>query len=208
MHSHIQQKHIILEDLDAAGAEAASGDDAPHHVGATGGPAGAEVRKLVRLGAWQFFSDAHTGLPVDPQAIPEAIIVSTIHLEPFVARGDVQLHGELEALTRGLEHLQGLLEYQPIYLVLPDIKTPFAHKVRESVRGYAWIQLVSVPMRYPFDDFAILARHLGLGGGPESPVWALPTAASSPSIRLSRSPGRARSGSSRSAGLPWGSPCI
>ncbi len=139
-------------------------------------PGAAGRRELVRLGAWQFVSDARTGLPADPEATPSAVIVSTIHLEPFLARGDVQLAGRLSEFARGLTHIQSFLEYEPIYLVVPAIHAPLVRKIRESVRGTAWIELVSVPLRYPFDHFGILARHLGLKADPERPVWALPVA--------------------------------
>ncbi len=167
--------HMILEDLDAS-REGPAIDDGPADVDAGRRPAGETVSELVRLGAWQFFEDAHTGLPVDPQATPSAVIVSTIHLEPFVARGDVQLFGRLDTFARGLQHIQSLLEYQPIHLVLPNIDTPFAREVRESLRGHAWIRPVSVPLRYPYDDLAILARHLGIRRDPGSLVWGVPTA--------------------------------
>jgi len=124
---------------------------------------------------WGFMSDAHTQLLPDPFSTPRAVIVSTMHLEPFTVRGDVQLHKRLARFTRGLEQLQGLLEYQPIHLIVPDIKSDFATKVRQALRGYAWVKLVQVPLRYPFDNFAILARALGLKADADNPVWALPT---------------------------------
>jgi hypothetical protein len=58
-----------------------------------------------------------------------------VQLEPFKARGDVQLRERLRSFTRCLEHLKSLVEYQPIPLVLPDIDTKFANDIRERVRG-------------------------------------------------------------------------
>jgi len=62
----------------------------------------AKRRRLVRLGAWQFFEDAHTGRLPDPFGVPRAVIVSTARLEPFGLRGDAQLAGRLDAFERGL----------------------------------------------------------------------------------------------------------
>lgn len=95
-------------------------------------------------------------------------------LEPFVARGDAQLHKRLSNFTRGLEQLQSLLEYQPIYLVMPDIKSEFANLIRNHIHGHAWAKMVEIPLIYPYDDFAILARKLGLKRS-EGPIWAVRT---------------------------------
>jgi len=140
----------------------------------TGGGAEARRRALVRLGVWPFFEDAHTGRVPDPSAAPQAVLVSTVRLEPFLARGDAQLAGRLDAFARGLERLQSLLEYQPMYLVVPDVQAALAERLHESLRGHAWLQIITIRPRYPFDHPAILARGLGLAadGGP---VWALRT---------------------------------
>jgi len=143
----------------AAEAEA----DARHGVHAQ--PAGSEAarrQKLVDLGAWTFFRDASTGQVPDPAAQPQAILVSTVNFEPFSARGSVQISRRLAGFTRGLEHLQSLLEYQPIYLVVPHAEGELADRVRETVRGHAYLKVVYVPRRYPFDHPALLARNLGL----------------------------------------------
>jgi Na+-transporting NADH:ubiquinone oxidoreductase subunit A len=127
------------------------------------------------LGAWQFMDDAHTGGMPDPFGTPRAVIVSTVQLDPFVARGDVEIRKRLRHFTRGLEHLQSLLEYQPMYLVVPDIGSPLAQQVRETVRGYARVKLVQVPLRYPFDNRTLIARGLGLAQAPDGPVWFVGT---------------------------------
>ncbi len=168
--------HIVLEDL--AGPSTGPRDpmtDAAHAPGEAG--AGPDKRQdLVELGAWPFLADAHTGAVPDPYGTPQAVIISTINLEPFVARGDVQLHKRLSRFTRALEHVQSLLEYQPIYLVLPEAKTDFAQRVRQAVRGYAWVKPVHVARKYPNDHVTLLARGLGLTRDPDSPVWAVPVA--------------------------------
>ncbi len=129
-------------------------------------------QKLLALGAWQFVYDAHSRRIADPSEAPQAVIVSTMALEPFLARGDVQLAESLETFTRGLKHIQSLLEYQPIYLIVPDVQSELGRKVHEAVRGYAWVEPVTVPLKYPYDNFTVLARGLGLksSGGP---VWGL-----------------------------------
>ncbi len=163
--------HIVLEDVSHMAEEPYHPRQDDAHVPRVMGSMGMKRYKLLELGAWEFLGDAFSGALPDPFGVPQAVIVSTLRLEPFAARGDVQLRKRLANFTRGLEHLQSLLEYQPIYLVLPDINSQFARRVRETLRGYAWVKLIQVPLRYPFDDFAILARRLGLRRS--EPVWSL-----------------------------------
>ena len=154
--------YIVLTDIKPPAEKVYVPEKDFPHVVQEMGSAGMKRYKLLSLGAWQFFYDAYTGQLPDPLGTPQAVIVSTLSLEPFMARGDVQLHNRLLQFTRGLEHLQSLLEYQPIYLVMPDVKSPFASQVREHIRGYAWAKIIQVPMKYPYDNFEILARGLGL----------------------------------------------
>lgn len=128
--------------------------------------------KLLGLGAWQFFHDAHTGEVPDPYGVPSAVIVNTLNLEPFLARGDVQIRKRLGDFTRGIEHLQSFLEYQPIYLILPAAESELAVRIREKVRGYAWIQVVEIPFRYGLDNSRVLARELGLKRS-DGVVWGM-----------------------------------
>ncbi len=163
--------HITLEDITQLEKRPRAAEKDMLHIQP---PAGADDKrvKLLRLGAWQFIADAFTGRLPDPHGTPQAVIVSTLSLEPFVARGDVQLKRRLLNFTRGLEHLQSLLEYQPIYLVMPDITSPFARQVHEKIRGYAWVRLVEIPLRYGLEHPHVLARALGLSteGGA---VWSI-----------------------------------
>jgi Na+-transporting NADH:ubiquinone oxidoreductase subunit NqrA len=154
--------HITLEDITEEPEEPYHPDEDAEHVPKGAGSGGMKRYKLLELGAWQFVRDAHTGELPDPFAAPRAVIVSTVSLEPFVARGDVQILKRLSHFTRGLEHLQSLVEYQPIYLVMPDLRSDFAREVRERLRGYAWVKMIEIPLKYPYDDFAVLARSLGL----------------------------------------------
>jgi len=164
--------HISLTDVAHVAEEPYHPHEDLAHVPKDIGSAGMRRYKLLELGAWQFLHDAHTGELPDPFGIPRAVIVSTLNLEPFRARGNVQITKRLSSFTRGLEHVQSLLEYQPIYLVLPEFESELAARIRETLRGYAWVQVISVPLRYPFDDFALLARFLGLKAGSEQPIWA------------------------------------
>ncbi len=164
--------HIVLTDVSPPVEKIHVPEkDLPHIVHEMGA-AGIKRYKLLSLGAWQFFYDAYTGQLPDPLGTPQAVIVSTLSLEPFLTRGDVQLHNRLLQFTRGLEHLQSLLEYQPIYLIMPNVKSPFASQVREHIRGYAWAKLIQVPLKYPYDNFNILARALGLKKA-AGPIWAV-----------------------------------
>lgn len=164
--------HIVLEDIAELEERARVSEEEPPHIVRQMGAAGIKRYKLLTLGAWQFFYDAYTGALPDPLGTPQAIIVSTLSLEPYVARGDAQLHHRLLDFTRGLEHLQSLLEYQPIYLIMPDISSAFASRVREQIRGYAWAKLIEIALKYPYDNFNILARVLGLKKE-AGPVWAV-----------------------------------
>ncbi len=168
--------HIKLEDITKEPEEPYHPDEDMAHVPRGMDSAGIKRYRLLMLGAWRFLSDAHTGGLPDPFGRPRAVIVSTVHLEPFVARGDVQIHKRLSHFTRGLEHLQSLLDYQPIYLVLPDVRSEFANEVRERLRGYASVKMIEIPLRYPYDNLAVLARSLGLGKEPGSPVWGIAAA--------------------------------
>ena len=167
------KRHIVLEDV-AQEPEGPydSRHDAPH-IAKDGKSSEAHRQKLLACGAWQFVEDAYEGSMPDPFGTPQAVIVSVLRLEPFMARGDVQLKKRIGSFVRGLEQLQSLLEYQPIYLALPDQRSSVAKEISERIKGYAWVKPVQVPVKYPHDDFALVARRLGLQRSEESPVWAM-----------------------------------
>jgi len=169
------ENHIVLENLAASPQRVHVADERPSHAPRESLSVGEKREKLLALGAWQFLYDAHTGELPDPSGTPRAVLVSTVALDPFVARGDVQLRERLTAFARGLEHLQSLLEYQPIYLVMPDVHSALASEVREMSRGRAWVRRVEIPLRYGLDSLSVLARRLGLMRDPQQPVWALRT---------------------------------
>jgi Na(+)-translocating NADH:ubiquinone oxidoreductase A subunit len=168
------ENHIVLEDIAQLEEHADIAEKELQHVEREMGATGIKRYKLLSLGAWQFFSDAFTGALPDPLGTPQAVIVSTLSLEPFLTRGDVQLHKRLINFTRGLEHLQSLLEYQPIYLIMPNISSEFANLIRNQIRGYASVKMLEIPLKYPYNHFTILARRLNLkpDGGP---VWSVRT---------------------------------
>ena len=162
-----QADHAVLTDL---GAPAGEEQSAPVHA-PTGGDAAGKRQQLVDLGAWAFVEDAYSGAMVDPKGNPEAVIVSTLRLEPYQARGDVQMMQSLLGFIRGLEHIQSLLEYQPIYLLFPNVNSEFAQQARQQLRGHAWIRLVEVPLLYPHDSMLLTARRLGFKR--DQVVWTL-----------------------------------
>jgi Na(+)-translocating NADH:ubiquinone oxidoreductase A subunit len=168
------KNHIVLENVARLDEHASIAEKEMSHIAQEMGVGGIKRYKLLSLGAWQFFYDAFTGALPDPLGAPQAILVSTLSLEPFVTRGDVLLQKRLLNFTRGLEHLQSLLEYQPIYLAMPDITSEFANLIRNQIRGYAWAKMLEIPLRYPYDNFAILARRLGLRRA-DGPIWAVRT---------------------------------
>jgi Na+-transporting NADH:ubiquinone oxidoreductase subunit A len=168
------ENHILIEDVAQLEERADIVEEEMLHIEKEMGAGGTKRYKLLSLGAWQFFYDAFTGELPDPLGTPQAILVSTLSLEPFLARGDVQLHRRLLNFTRGLEQLQSLLEYQPIYLAMPNITSEFASLIRNQIRGYAWVKMLEIPLKYPYDNFSVLARRLDLKPG-NGPVWAVRT---------------------------------
>lgn len=168
------ENHIVLEGVAQLAEHADIVEEEMLHIEKEMGVGGIKRYKLLTLGAWQFFYDAFTGRLPDPLGTPQAVIVSTLSLEPFLARGDVQLHRRLLNFTRGLEQLQSLLEYQPIYLAMPNIRSEFANLIRNQIRGYAWVKMLEIPLKYPYDNFGILARRLDLRSS-KGPVWAVRT---------------------------------
>ncbi|MDP6543551.1 MAG: 4Fe-4S dicluster domain-containing protein [Phycisphaerae bacterium] len=167
--------HIVIENLSCP-PDPTDDPDVPAHVSYDPSQVAEKCRKLLDLGAWQFVSNARTQRVADPQGTPSAVIVSTVHLEPFVARGSAICADNVNELVRGLEHLQSLLEYQAIHLVLPNVELELAQNIQEIIRGHAWLKLSEVPlqMRYPFDNQTLLARHLGLFVEGDETVWYLP----------------------------------
>jgi len=189
---HASDGHVVIEGAAASAEQQYDPEADIPHVPKDPGEADRKRRQLLALGAWQFFSDAHTGMLPDPFGTPRAVIVSTLQLEPFQTRGDVQIGKRLVDFTRGLEHIQSLLErrdapvgrlrratgtslHQPIHLVFPRVNSRLGAELRERLRGHAWVNIVHVPLRYPFDNFRLLARYLGLKPNPKEPVWAVQT---------------------------------
>jgi len=158
--------HIVLSDLGdrPACADEALVDALP----------GVQARqRLLDMGAWQHFADAHTGALPDPHGAPRAVIVHTVSFEPFTARGDALLTGAFSGFIRGLGHVQSLLEYQPIHLVVPEVNSALAKRVLDAVRGFAWIKVYPVPLRYPADNPRLIMRRLGgFAADAKHPVWA------------------------------------
>ena len=159
--------HIVLEGLEPAR------ESVPAPAADTG--SGVSTRRLLELGVWQFFSDARTREPVDPAGTPAAVIATTLRLEPFLAGGEAQLEGALERLTRGLSHLRELASAAPLYVVVPDADQQLAADIRAAASRCPDAHVVSVPLRFPFDDPALLARYLKLPSVFDVTVWALST---------------------------------
>ena len=166
--------HVVLDGLDPGDSNRASGAPSRPSHGDAGDPAGSLPGRLLALGAWQFFAEARTREPVDPAATPSAMIATTLRLEPFLAGGEAQLEGAVERLARGLELLASTAPDAPLYVVVPDSDAPLAAEVRAVASRCAGARVVAVPLRFPFDDPALLARYLRLPSGPDDTVWSLP----------------------------------
>ena len=151
-------RHVVIENpkppADAAIDDAGFGPDA-----------------LLRLGAWTYFADAATGDVPDPAEKPKAVIVSTLHLDAFLVRGDVQLAGALDEFARGLELLHSLAGDVPFHLVIPRLSSELTLQVKELANRQPWLRRLEVELRYPFDNCKLAAEQLGIGDA--SPVWTL-----------------------------------
>jgi Na+-transporting NADH:ubiquinone oxidoreductase subunit NqrA len=88
--------HIVLTDISPPAEKVYIPEKASPHIVQEMGAAGIKRYKLLSLGAWQFFSDAYTGRLPDLLGTPQAVIISTASLEPFVVRGDVQLRARTD----------------------------------------------------------------------------------------------------------------
>ncbi|NOY80539.1 MAG: 4Fe-4S dicluster domain-containing protein [Kiritimatiellaeota bacterium] len=128
-------------------------------------------RRLVRLGAWAHFYDVRTRCVPDPDLSPAAVVVTTFMSEPVVTRGSTLLRGEFEAFLEGLKAIQSLLDYQPILLLVPRIRSALGEKVVAAIRGEAWVKLRLIPARYPYGDPRLHLGALGLARGQDAPVW-------------------------------------
>lgn len=170
----VAERHVVLEELghEDADTEGSRGALDAAHIPADLDPSVMKRHKLVRLGAWEFFADAHLDTIPDPFGTPQAVIVTTANFEPYHVRGDILLRRSFTAFTRGLEQIQSLLEYQRIYLAVPETESELAARVRETVRGHAWVKVVAIPLQYPGGHPRVLARRLGLKPDPEQPVWS------------------------------------
>jgi Na(+)-translocating NADH:ubiquinone oxidoreductase A subunit len=166
--------HVTIEEVMPDAPRLEFGYPAAYDIPADLEPRETTIRKLIRKGAWQYFTDAFTGRVPDPAAVPQAVIISTVNLEPASVRGDAQLESRLTNFLRGLEQLQPLLEYQPIHLVFPIFRSKLGLAIREIARGMAWICLHEIPLLYPYDHPRILARRLGLDPA-AGVVWTLRT---------------------------------
>jgi Na+-transporting NADH:ubiquinone oxidoreductase subunit NqrA len=158
---------IVLEEATVAG-------------GAVSDP-GSDIReKLVRLGAWQYFSDAQTYRLPDPAGTPAGVIVSSVRLEPYTAAAEVLLEEKVPNFVKGLVHLHGMLgDDIPVYLVvptsrfdIPDLKNKFFSipydgtvlkaLMSEVAARCPWVECVEVPLRYPFGKPKVATQKLGL----------------------------------------------
>ncbi len=129
-------------------------------------------RRLVRLGAWAHFHDVWTGSVPDPDQPPAAVVVTTFKREPFLTRGSTLLREEFEAFLEGLKAIQSLLDYQPIFLLVPSIRSALGEKVVSAIRGEAWVRLRMIPARYPYGDPKLHLGELGLARSQGAPVWS------------------------------------
>lgn len=134
--------------------------------------ASGKIERLFRFGAWEYFYDAFTCRLPDPSAAPQAVIVSTLSLEPFLIRGDVRLNENIKSFATGIEHLASICPQRQIHLVLPKLNTPLVSSLLDLVGSK--VNIVHVDLKYPYDHANIVARHLNLRSA-DGAVWSLKT---------------------------------
>jgi Na+-transporting NADH:ubiquinone oxidoreductase subunit A len=168
--------HIVLDELEPPeqASETTSSNTGPSATPSAGElPAGFSAAALVELGVWQFFFDVHTGEPVDPAASPHAVMVPIARLEPFVTGGEALLSGNIDALARGISLLHLLFPGSTVCAVVPDADDPLAREVKKAASDCGCARVLTIPLRYPFDHPALLARLAGLAGEPHARLWAI-----------------------------------
>jgi Na(+)-translocating NADH:ubiquinone oxidoreductase A subunit len=167
----VEQRELTLENVRKSAEQQVSPGEAPESAKAMGAK-GARLWKLLRLGAWQFFSDAPTGDLPDPFTAPQAVVVSTFRMDSFVPATEVLLRDRVSEFARGLEHVRGLAGDCKLYLVIPDVKSEISDQFRSIAGERPWIQLFEVPLKYPFGNLKLNAQRLGLDSG-KGIVWGL-----------------------------------
>ncbi len=165
-----QEGHIVLDELEVPPQEPDAGSSAPARIGEL--PPGFSVATLVEMGVWQFLSDARTGAPVDPAVSPDVVMVPAVRLEPFVTGGEAQLPGNVDAFARGLSLLHAIFPDCAVCAVVPDTDDPLALEAKEAATKCGCARVLTIPLRYPFDNPALLARLTGLAGDPHAQLWA------------------------------------
>jgi Na+-transporting NADH:ubiquinone oxidoreductase subunit A len=179
-----REGHVVLEDLETPGdhgdpgdlqgegsrerAESPESQDDPVVQGN-----GISAARLLELGVWQFFADARSRTPVDPAESPDILVVAALSLEPFVVGGEALLSDETDGLARGVARLHSLFPACAVCVAVPDSPEPLAVRVREAARKCGCARVLRVPMRYPFDDPALLDRLAGLATEPHLRIWTL-----------------------------------
>jgi Na(+)-translocating NADH:ubiquinone oxidoreductase A subunit len=150
--------HIVLRDLSRDPLISTKQVDKERNSAAGTDPG----KSLLRLGAWEYLYDAWTGRAPDPASIPQAVIVSTVRYEPFLARGDVLLRDRLEEFIAGIRSLQSLYGSTKVYVVLPKLKAGLTRQIKQLCRDLDRVSVVEIPIRYPYDQFRLLAQRMGL----------------------------------------------
>jgi Na+-transporting NADH:ubiquinone oxidoreductase subunit A len=163
--------HVVLDELEFPAHEPDTGSAAPARAGEH--PSDFKVAALVDLGVWQFLSDVRTGAPVDPSVSPDAVMVHVAQLEPFLAGGEALLAGRIDSFARGLSLLHAIFPGAAVCAVVPDADDPLAREAGEAAAKCGCARVLTVPLRYPFDNPALLARLTGLAGEPHAQLWSI-----------------------------------
>jgi len=163
--------HVVLDELEIPDQPPSRKPSAQACVSEL--PPGFSVATLVDMGIWQFLSNVRTGAPVDPSASPSAVMVAVPSFEPFLAGGEAQLPGRADAFARGLSLLHLIFPNAAVCAVVPDSDDPLAREAKDAAAKCGCARVLTVPLRYPFDNPALQARLTGLAGEPDAQLWAI-----------------------------------
>jgi len=169
----LDSRHVTLVNARKGPDEAVAADGDLPDAAKSMGEQGKKRHALLRLGAWQFFSDVCADELPDPFGAPQALIVSTSPTEPFLPDPEALLRDRMSSFSQGLDRLHALLGNVPVYLVIPEGRSDLAGRLRDVAGKCSWAKRVEIPPVYPFDNPKLIAQLSGLDvtSGKGGPIW-------------------------------------
>ena len=135
-------------------------------------PPASEITKLVRMGAWRYFTDAFSGKTAKP-AKPDGIILKLVDLDSFVMTSQIELIGNVDDLCKGIDLIAELAETAKVYIIISKKQAKSAEIKPKTFAGKGNIELITIPDKYGQDNSALLADKAGFT--PEQNIWSVST---------------------------------